>query len=383
MKVDTQLELYKKVSNDGLLINPPLTFCAKPTFVSLQELLEMLQYNLLATKLKRQDSLYFNVPFCFSKRCRFCMYRSKTDYTESDLVEYVSRINQEIELRHSYINGPIRNVYIGGGTPTVLSASQLHSLLFRIQDFGFEENGERTCEMSPATGTEEHVSMLYEVGINRLSLGVQSFDHKVLESANRDYVPDNRIATLVNCARAKGYIDINLDLMFGLPNSTIENVCDSIRRAIQVGAYSISIYNYRKVNRASSNDDVRQLPDLMKQQFLAARDVFSALGWELYAGDENTEYHLFYSPERMRGTYRYQTSPNCVENQFVHGLGLFANGFSPAVFYTNVGPYKGVCMEDRMFKVYQMDKNQQIRLGAANFLYSFAIVLDIDNRCMV
>lgn len=347
--------------------NPPATLGYGGELISENVLLEQWIDRVVASRLPQRRAIYIHVPFCSKHRCTFCMYKSSTKYSKALLKWYTEQVQHMAERFSVFSANPITNFYVGGGTPTIFSPKDLKTLLLPFSGLPYELKGERTCEMSPTTATVEHVDVVKELGLNRISIGVQSFDTRVLESVNRKYASPHVVSKLVKRARQQGLMDVNIDLMFGLPKTTVKSVEVSATLAAEIGALSISIYNYRHFRRELDlNNQTRQR---MIEQFRAVREVLESKGWECYAGDETTEYHLFYSPERNRDTIRYQTSPNGVENYEVIGLGAYANGFHPAMAYTCVSDGQSFASGKALFRCWKSNIDQQIRLGVINILY--------------
>jgi coproporphyrinogen III oxidase-like Fe-S oxidoreductase len=364
----TSIEKYLKLqSHIKHNYNPPPTLGDDIGCYSLDELIRMWGHDDVATRLLKERSIYVHIPFCAKRRCSFCMYNSSINFSDSELNVYLRYIEKEWMKFKNLFSGEIRNLYIGGGTPSVYSPQELSTLLSYFKGVKFSEDGERTCEMSPSTATIEHLDAVFEAGINRVSFGVQSFDEEILKNVNRVFSTPEEVGQLVAKARKLNAIDVNLDLMFGLPGSNGEDVLRSAIIATKLDAMSISIYTYRK--RAGMPD--RKEQQEIASQFFYVKNKLEAHGWECVAGDENTEYHLFYSPERSRRTLRYQTTSNGVLNYDLCGLGVFANGFSPSLTYscdTQLNEIRHQSMDK--FRVWKSNIDDQIRLGVINLLYA-------------
>ena len=302
------------------------------------------------------------------------MYQSSTDYSGADLKRYAAAVGEMAERFSLFGGEAITNFYVGGGTPTVYSPADLQTLLAPFSRLQYESSGERTCEMSPTTAVVEHVDVLAQADLNRISIGVQSFEKAVLDAVNREYADPQRVGCLARRARELGLVDVNVDLMFGLPGATAESVSRSAVLASETGALSISIYNFRR--RRGELDLDEEVRAEMVRQFHAARAALEKRGWECHAGDDTTEYHLFYSPERRRDTVRYRTSPNGVENYSVVGLGAHANGFDPALAYACASDGKSFSEGAPVYRCWTSSEDKQIRLGVINLLYANGNVVD-------
>lgn len=362
-KYDVLTRLVARTSS----ATPPHTLGRKREGVSLDELLGLLRGGRVATRLAASRSVYVHVPFCARRRCSFCMYRSTSDYSPPLISQYCGRLGEMVETLLP-IKEQLRNLYIGGGTPTVLLPEELSGILGLFRSLEFNPLGERTCEMSPTTASVEHVDAVVRGGVNRISIGVQSFDPEVLGAVNRAAATPEMVSRLIARARSQGVVDANVDLMFGLPKTNVHNTVESVKAAISAGALSVSAYNYRQGMESLEKSEAAQ--EMMARQFHAARDEFERQGWTCVSGNDETEYHLFYSPDRRRDTLRYWTSSNGIENYRVDGFGSYACGFTPALSYTCVSDAKEFSAGRMRYSVWQSDEDEQMRLGAMNILYA-------------
>ncbi len=154
---------------------------------------------------------------------------------------YVDALHLEIE-RAQYDGEPVVSVFFGGGTPTFLSGEQLVSVLNHLRKrFNIVPNAEITSEANPGSITLEQLCQMHEAGFNRLSLGVQSFDPDELKRMERIHSPDDVVAG-VEMARRAGFTNLNLDLIFALPNQTIERWESNLRQAIALQPEHLSLY---------------------------------------------------------------------------------------------------------------------------------------------
>lgn len=184
--------------------------------------------------------LYVHVPFCVRK-CPYCDFVS-APYDGALAGQYMRALRQEIGMRADEIDGPLEGVYVGGGTPTVLTADELERLFQTIDGVGGISDGtEVTVEANPGTVDAEKFTALVPLGVNRLSIGVQSFDDSVLMALGRAHSADEARAAYIAAENA-GYDNISLDLIFGVPGQTLESWRRTIRKAIDLGAAHLSAY---------------------------------------------------------------------------------------------------------------------------------------------
>jgi oxygen-independent coproporphyrinogen III oxidase len=188
--------------------------------------------------------LYLHIPFC-RKRCKFCYFRVYTDKNAHDVEQYVSALSHEIELVSKLpVMGdrPFRFVYFGGGTPSFLSAKQLTSLVDRLRaNISWDKAEEVTFECEPGTLSEPKVHTLRDLGITRLSLGVENFGDAVLEENGRAHL-SGEVYKSWDWIRAAGFPNVNIDLISGMVGETWDNWRDSVRRTIELAPDSVTIY---------------------------------------------------------------------------------------------------------------------------------------------
>jgi len=190
-------------------------------------------------------SLYIHIPFCVGK-CRYCGFYSAT-YSSRGADAFISGLKYEAaKHRDDFIHRPFGSIYIGGGTPSVLSPQQLGELIGVIREyFPIDDTAEFTVEANPNTVTNEKLSLLLAKGVNRLSLGVQSFSDGILQALGRLHTGE-QAADAFRLARIAGFRNIGLDLIYGIPGQTAANWEETLSAAIalkpeHVSAYSLSL----------------------------------------------------------------------------------------------------------------------------------------------
>ncbi|MCA9248692.1 MAG: coproporphyrinogen III oxidase family protein [Planctomycetales bacterium] len=188
--------------------------------------------------------LYLHIPFC-RKRCKFCYFRVYTDKNSSEVETYVSALSKEIELvsQLPVMGGrPFRFVYFGGGTPSFLSGKQLTSLVDRLRaNINWDHAEEVTFECEPGTLSEPKVHTLRQLGVTRLSLGVENFSDAVLEENGRAHL-SKEVYRAWEWIEAAKFPNVNIDLISGMVGETWENWRDCIRRTIDLSPESVTIY---------------------------------------------------------------------------------------------------------------------------------------------
>jgi oxygen-independent coproporphyrinogen-3 oxidase len=188
--------------------------------------------------------LYLHIPFC-RKRCKFCYFRVYTDKNSADVERYVSALSREIELvrRLPVMGGrPFRFVYFGGGTPSFLSGKQLTRLVDRLREnINWDHAEEVTFECEPGTLSEPKVHTLRELGVTRLSLGVENFSDQVLEDNGRAHL-SGEVYKSWDWIQAADFPNVNIDLIAGMVGETWDNWRDCITKTLELSPDSVTIY---------------------------------------------------------------------------------------------------------------------------------------------
>jgi len=185
--------------------------------------------------------LYIHVPFCV-KRCVYCDFYSVTRTEQKDI--YVRAMLREMETRHDdWQEEEFTTIYFGGGTPSLLQPQELERLLDAIyRYFPVSAHPEITLEANPDDLSGSYLSSLATLSVNRLSIGVQSFDDQELRLLNRRHTAKEAIGAVKRCKEA-GFSNISVDLIFGLPEQTSEAWVRSIDKAIALDISHLSAYN--------------------------------------------------------------------------------------------------------------------------------------------
>lgn len=182
-------------------------------------------------------SLYLHVPFCAHK-CEYCAFYSAVP--KEDLVgRYVNALVRELELVAHELKP--RTVFFGGGTPSLLNLKQWEQILKAFERLGLLGAEEFTVECNPATVSADKAKLLRDFGVNRVSMGVQSLDERLLERLGRIHSRE-QVFKSFDTLRAAGFANINVDLMFAIPTQTMEHWRATLRDAIALGSEHLSCY---------------------------------------------------------------------------------------------------------------------------------------------
>lgn len=189
-------------------------------------------------------ALYVHIPFCKSK-CSYCDFTSFSQ-EEKTYEAYINSLLRELEFkRKEYGIEEVDSIYIGGGTPTVLPPFLLEKILLYIREnFIFPANYEFTVEANPESLTLEKALLLNNGGVNRISMGAQSFDKEVLKFLGRIHSPEETREAFFR-AREAGFKNINLDLIYGVPGQSFKSWQESLRQALELEADHYSLYQLK------------------------------------------------------------------------------------------------------------------------------------------
>ena len=280
--------------------------------------------------------VYIHIPFC-QQICNYCDF-NKVFFKNQPVGEYIEAIGQEMRMTveknpTAFVN--IETIFLGGGTPTSLSVEQLTRLMELIHLYLPVNNvTEFSSEANPDELTHDKLLVLKKYGINRLSLGVQSFDQEILKKLGRTHSNDHVFSTLRD-AKEVGFDNISIDLMYGLPGQTIEQWQETLDIAFSLelphfSAYSLIVepktifYNLMNKGKLSlpGEDSEAKMYDMLMHQM-------EAHGLKQY------EISNFAKPG-------FESTHNCIywENDEYAGFGAGASGYLDGVRYQNIGPLK-------------------------------------------
>lgn len=244
--------------------------------------------------------VYLHIPFCKNK-CAYCDFYSVA--TVQNKEQFVKAICKEIELRKKYLsNDTVQTIYFGGGTPSMLDLKEIDQIINALnKNFTIEKNNEITLEANPDDLKKEYLRGLKSIGVNRLSLGIQSFIPEDLLLMRRRHTV-NQAVNSVKTAQDQGFENISVDLIYGLPNLSMQNWQQNIEKAISlniqhISAYHLTIepktlfykyYQNGKINLPSENESLDQFNKLKE---LTAKNGFVHYEISNFAKDGSISLH--------------------------------------------------------------------------------------------
>lgn len=280
--------------------------------------------------------VYIHIPFCH-QICNYCDF-NKVFFKNQPVDEYIEAIGQEMRMtveKNPTAFTKIETIFLGGGTPTSLSVEQLTRLMELIHLYLPVNNvTEFSSEANPDELTYDKLLVLKTYGINRLSLGVQSFNQEILKKLGRTHSNDHVFSTLRD-AKKVGFDNISIDLMYGLPGQTIKQWQETLDIAFSLGLPHFSAYSLivepKTIFYNLMNKGKLSLPgeDLEAKMYDMLMNQMEAHGLNQY------EISNFAKPG-------FESTHNCIywENDEYAGIGAGASGYLNGIRYQNIGPLK-------------------------------------------
>ncbi|MDQ0111736.1 radical SAM family heme chaperone HemW [Paenibacillus harenae] len=275
-------------------------------------------------------ALYIHIPFCTNK-CHYCDFTSYV-LKGQPVDQYLTALEQEMQ-RTAELLPPeqIDTVFVGGGTPTVLTPPQMKVFLDSVKaHFPLSPNVEFTMEANPGTTDIEKLQAMREGGVNRISFGVQSFDNGLLERIGRIHNVDDVYRSLEN-ARKVGFTNMSIDLMFGLPGQTLEHLAGSVESALALDLPHYSIYSLKVEENTLFHKlyERNELPlpteDEEFNMFIRLMEMLKAGGYAHY------EISNFAKPG-----YESRHNSTYWRNEPYYGLGAGAHGYANRKRHVNL-----------------------------------------------
>lgn len=273
---------------------------------------------------------YVHIPFC-TQICHYCDF-SKVFIKNQPVDDYLRALLAEIR---AYEPGPVDTLYIGGGTPSALSAAQLEFLLEGLVSiFDMSQVQEWTLEANPGDLSQDKIEVMANAGLNRISLGVQTFNDRELRQIGRMH-QEKDIYDNIDRLKAAGFHNISIDLIYALPNQTMEQVKTNVQKALALDIPHMSLYSLILENHTVFMNRMRRGQLNLPQEDLEV-DMFHYIINSLKeAGYDHYEISNFCRPG-------YESRHNLMywDNAEYYGLGAGASGYLNGVRYRNHGPIR-------------------------------------------
>lgn len=282
--------------------------------------------------------LYLHIPFCL-KKCNYCSFCSFNMLSKKEI--YLNALNVEID--YFYKNDKLKTIYFGGGTPSLLEVEEIERILNKLN---FDSKTEITLEINPYKMTFEKLKALKSIGINRISVGIQSFDDEILKNIGRLHTKNEALKVLENIESA-GFKNCSIDLMYGLPNQSVKNWEETLNFAKNLDIQHISLYGL-KIEKGTVFDKFppENLPDSDMQAIMYEKVI------EILSDKFN---HYEFSNFSLKSEIDYSSKHNLCywRRKNYYGFGLSASGFIENKRYTNTFNFKEY-IENPLQKEYEI-----------------------------
>lgn len=278
--------------------------------------------------LKKSTSAYVHIPFC-TQICYYCDF-SKVFIKNQPVDDYLQALIREFR---SYDIKSLRTLYIGGGTPTSITAQQLDYLLTELtRGLDLSQLEEFTIEANPGDLTVEKIAVLQKSAVNRVSLGVQTFNDRHLKQIGRSH-NEAQIYSTIDALKAAGFHNISIDLIYALPGQTMEDVKENVAKALALDIPHLSLYSLILEHHTVFMNRMRRGKLNLPTEDLEA-EMFEYIIYQLEQnGFEHYEISNFTKPG-------FESRHNLMywDNVEYYGVGAGASGYLDGVRYRNRGP---------------------------------------------
>ena len=281
------------------------------------------------------QSVYIHIPFCTNK-CYYCDFNSFVTNNPQLIWDYLEALKREMELTFSQQPATqVKTIFVGGGTPTFLDHEQMRAFLANVQEqLGkyWTPDIEFTMEANPGTTDVEKLRIMREMGVNRLSFGVQSFDNALLKRLGRIHDRDDVFRSIDN-AKKVGFDNFSIDLMFGLPDQTIEIFRETLDKAFDLGTTHFSAYSL-KVEENTLFHTLYQKDQLP----LPSEDAELLMYMVLIEEMEKHGYQQYEISNFAKPGFESKHNKTYWLNDEYYGLGAGAHGYVGGERHVNAGP---------------------------------------------
>ena len=277
--------------------------------------------------------IYVHIPFC-KQKCKYCDFIS-FQCMEDKFEDYFKCLIKEIGDKSEETIDEIDTIYIGGGTPSIVPSEYIERVIKEIFDkYKVSKNAEITIEVNPGTVDEEKLKKYLSIGINRISIGLQSTNDELLKMLGRIHTY-KEFEDVYEKVRKVGFKNINVDLMIGLPNQTIDDVEESLERIINKNPEHISVYSLIVEENTKMfdlvNEGILKLPneDLERKMYWRVKEILELNGYNHYE-ISNFSKVGFESKHNM----------NCWNQHDYFGFGVAAHSYFDGMRYSNINDLK-------------------------------------------
>lgn len=279
----------------------------------------------------RELGIYVHIPFC-AKKCDYCDFISYSS-VEEKAENYIKAVLDEIEWMSGEIEDDaiISSVYIGGGTPSYIPSSYIIEILDKIHNYfyGRIENPEITIEVNPGTVTKEKIKDYKEAGVNRISIGLQATQDRLLEQIGRIHTYEQFLDSygiIVN----SGFLNVNIDIMLGLPNQSLEELEETVEKVIHLRPAHISIYSLTLEENTKLYQQIKN-----GELKLPNEEIERIMYWRTKRNLEVNGYHHYEISNYAKPGKEAKHNLDCWDQKEYIGIGVAAHSYYNDIRYSN------------------------------------------------
>ena len=272
----------------------------------------------------KEIGVYIHIPFC-NRKCYYCDFVSYTK-CENLIEEYIKKLNIEIDNVLSKNKYDIKTVYIGGGTPSLCSIHDLKKLAILKY---INKNTEFTIEVNPSSVTKEKLDTYKEIGINRISIGMQSTNDDILKTIGRLHSFE-QFKEAYELVRVAGFTNVNVDLMIGLPGETVETVKTDVRNIIKLNPEHISVYSLILEEGTLLEEKINS-----RELILPSEDEERKMYWLVKELLEGSGYKHYEISNFAKTGFESKHNSDCWNQKEYYGFGVAAHSYIDGVRFSN------------------------------------------------
>lgn len=310
---------------------------------------------------QKELGIYIHIPFCKQKcyYCDFISYSNKTELIE-EYIECIVKEIQDLKKSTNIEKYKISTIYIGGGTPSYIEQKHIEKILENLREF-INPQVEITIELNPGTVTREKLQAYKKAGINRLSIGLQETHDELLKQIGRIHTY-SQFEETYNFAKEEGFDNINVDLMIGLPNQTIEHIKENLEKIIKLQPNHISVYSLILEENTVLEKQISQgkltLPDEQQER---------AMYWYVKNTLELQGYNQYEISNFAKKGKESKHNLNCWEQEEYRGFGIAAHSyiegvrFSTTTSFSEYMKYVNVSKLNKYIQIHEVQEKEDMQ----------------------
>ncbi|HIU52324.1 MAG TPA: oxygen-independent coproporphyrinogen III oxidase [Candidatus Merdicola faecigallinarum] len=279
----------------------------------------------------KELGIYIHIPFC-KQKCKYCDFISYSN-KEEKIKEYIKALQKEIQIKlkkyqKEYL---VDTIYLGGGTPSYIEPEKIEDIIKTVKNIiQMKENVEITIEVNPGTVTKRKLEIYKNVGINRLSIGLQTTNHERLKQIGRIHTYEMFLETY-QMAKEVGFTNINVDLMIGLPKQRLKEIETDLENILLLQPNHISIYSLIVEEGTVLEKELRE-----GKLILPEEDLEREMYWKVKEILEKNEYEHYEISNFAKKGYQSKHNWNCWNQKEYLGFGIAAHSYMNNIRYSNI-----------------------------------------------